>query len=45
MTLPQGMEITDLIQAHWNLLALQLPPAQQALLRGPRTEAQGLSDL
>ncbi len=42
MTVSHGMEITSLIQAHWNLRALRLTPAQQAALRGPRNDAQRL---
>lgn len=45
MSISHGIEITSLIQAHWNLRALRLTPAQQAALRGPRNDDQRLIEL
>ena len=45
MSAVPGLDITDLVRAQSDVFALQLPPAQQAILRGPRTEARRLLEL
>lgn len=45
MTLPHGEEITEHFGTHWLHLAGQLPPHQQRVLNGPRTEQQRLIEL
>jgi len=45
MSAVPGLDITDLVRAQGDLFALQLPLVQQAILRGPRTEAQRLLEL
>jgi len=45
MSAVPGLDITDLVRAQSDVFALQLPLAQQAILRGPCTDAQRLLEL